>query len=159
MADVAAVYTITTPGGTVILNGGAIGDGTDFWYLTKPPAGLDGPQLRTPIDNAPQAHGGLVHNFWKGPRHPLFDGCLLIQSTRQGIACETIRNVRSEAFYAACDSILQQSVASGTLGWTPLGGTARSLTVQTEIHVTFDVAENFGLLTFSVGFVAADPVY
>lgn len=155
MADTAANYVLATAGGTVSFNTGVVGDGTDVFFITKV-RGLDGHPLRTPIDNAPQAPGGIVHDFWPGPRHPAFEGVFLIQSTRVGTSCQTIRNQMEADLLAALESIEQKSVASGTLTWTPVGQGARSLSVQSEIPMETDGDE---LKTFTFGLVAANPAW
>lgn len=150
MTDVAVAYTLTTGGGTINFNGGALNDGSDMYYLTNI-QGLGQPPIRAPLDNKPQDHGGLIHNFWKGPRHIAFEGAFLIQSTRIQTTIETARNSMFEALEAALDSILQ---AAGTLAWTPLGSTARTLAVYSEIPLQDDGVE---LRTFTFGLVAPDP--
>ena len=47
--------------------------GPDEFYITDI-KGLDSPPRRTPTDNAPQTHGGLVHPRLKGPRPITFEG-------------------------------------------------------------------------------------
>lgn len=149
MADVGVPYVFTTPGGTITFND----DSLDQFYITNIP-GLGSPSLRTPIDPAPQAHGGLVHNFWKGPRHIIVEGVFLITSTRIMNSIVVIRNTMEESLRVACESTLQ---ADATLAWTPLGQSARSLIVRMEVPLEFTHIENYLLESFTFGLVAADP--
>lgn len=149
MADVAVQYTLSTSGGNITFN-----DGTDDQFYITEIQGLGTPSIRTPIDNAPQAHGGLVHNFWKGPRHIIVEGIFLITSVPQGTQCQAIRNDMEEELRAALDSIYQ---ADGTLTWTPVGQAARSLSVRHEIPLECPHIENYLLRAFNFGLVAANP--
>jgi len=151
MADVATQYTLTTPGGTILFNNGA----TDEYYLGDV-QGLDGAPIRAPIDNRPQTDGGLVHDFFLGPRHITLDGILFIRSSRVQNTILTQRNVLEAALQAALDSILR---ADGTLAWTPYGGSAGSLTVRNDVPLEFRYIDNYQNKAFSFGLVAADPVY
>ena len=74
LAEFSLPYVLSTPGGTITFNSGA-----DTYYLQNV-TGLDGAPIRAPIDNRPQAHGGLVHRALLGPRHITFDGMLLVTS-------------------------------------------------------------------------------
>lgn len=149
MADVAAVYTLTTPGGTITLNSG----GADQ-YFTSEVGGLDGAPIRAPIDPVPFGQGGIIHDFWRGPRHPTFEGVLLITSTRVMNSILAIRNDMEENLRVALESIQQ---ANGTLAWTPLGEAARSLTVRNDIALDMRHVENYLLRSFAFGLVAGDP--
>lgn len=153
MADEAAVYTLTTPGGTIIFNNGDLHTLDDVYWIQDIP-GLDGVPIRAPIDNRPQDHGGILHNFWKGPRHLTIDGVILVQSVPLGSNCLSIRNAMEEALRAALDSLLQ---ADGTLAWTPTGQSARQLTVRHDIALDLTPAENYAIKAFSFGLVSADP--
>lgn len=149
MADIAATYTLTTPGGTIVFNNGAL----DQYYFTEID-GLDGVTLRTPIDPVPFGDGGIVHDFWEGPRHMTFEGVLLIQSVRIQNSILTIRNSMEEDLRVALASIKR---ADGTIAWTPLGEGARSLTVRNEIPLATRHIENYLLRSFTFGLVSADP--
>jgi hypothetical protein len=149
MADIAVVYTLTTPGGTITFNDG----GADQFYITEI-QGLGSAPIRTPIDNAPQAHGGLVHDFWKAARNIVVEGVFLITSVPQGTQCQALRNDMEEDLRAALESILQ---ADGTLAWTPTGLTARSLTVRHSVPLECPHQDNYLLRAFNFGLVAADP--
>jgi hypothetical protein len=158
MADISVVYTLTTPGPDITFNHTGIDmfnmlGGDDEYYITNA-KGLDMPPLRTPMDNRPQTHGGLVHRFFKGPRHITIEGALMIRSTRIQDSIRTIRNDMEEELRTALESIID---ADGTLSWTPqltAGPDPRSLTVRCEIPLEFDGIE---LKTFLFGLVAANP--
>lgn len=149
MADVGVPFVLTTPGGTVTFND----DSADQIYITTL-QGLGSPSIRASIDPAPQAHGGLVHDFWKGPRHIIVEGVFLITSTRIMNNIVIIRNTFEETLRTRLESILQ---ADGTLAWTPLGQSARSLTVRNDVPLEFTHIENYLLESFAFGLVSADP--
>jgi hypothetical protein len=156
MADLATTYTLTTGGGTIIFNNGDLRDGTDKYWLQNI-QGLDGPGLRTPIDNRPQTDGGLVHDFFKGPRHIVFEGILITESAGWpsfGDECITVQNEMEEDLIDALESIIR---ADGTLAWMPLGLAARSLAVRHDVTLEFTAIENYALKQFTFGLVAADP--
>ena len=155
MADISVPYTLSTPGGTILFNDSGIDQfnmlgGPDEYYITDAP-GLDGAPLRTPVDNRPQTHGGLVHPFFKGPRRITFEGALMIRSTRIQNSIRIIRNQMEEALIDALESIED---TDGTLAWTPAGLSARLLVVRNEIPVEFRGIE---LKTFTFGLIAANP--
>lgn len=154
MADIAVPFALTTPGGVILFNDTGTDQfnifGADEYYITDI-QGLDGSPIRAPIDNAPQTHGGLVHPFFKGPRHITIEGALMVRSTRVMNAVVVIRNEMEDDLLTALESILQ---ADGTLAWTPQGEAARSLTVRYEIPCEF---RGISLKTFAFGLVAANP--
>lgn len=149
MADIAVQYTLTTPGGTINFNDGS----ADQFYITEI-QGLGSAPIRTPIDNRPLADGGLVHDFWKGPRHVLIEGVFFITSVPQGQRCQEIRNEMEEDLRVALESLLQDD---GTLAWTPVGQAARSLTVRHEVPLECPHQENYLLRAFNFGLIAANP--
>lgn len=155
MPDLSVTYTLTTPGGTITFNDTGYDlfnqIGLDDEYYITDIQGLDGAPLRTPIDNAPQTHGGLVHPFFKGPRAVTIEGALMIRSTRVGNSMRLIRNQMEIDLLDALESIID---ADGTLSWTPAGQGGRSLTVRHNIPCEFRGIE---LKTFTFGLVAADP--
>jgi hypothetical protein len=155
MADLACEYTLTTGGGTVTFNDGVLGDGTDKFWLSSI-QGLDGPVIRPPVDLVPFGNGGIVHTFRKGPRRPVFDGILLIESSTAQSACQELRNDLVAALEAALNSIL---TTAGTLAWTPAGQSALSLAVFYEIGLSVTYSDNYAVANFSFGLVseAADP--
>jgi hypothetical protein len=155
VADVSTTYTLTTPGGTITCNAGTLGDGTDKYWLTSV-NGLDGPVIRAPVDPVPFGDGGIVHTFRKGPRRPILDGMLLIESSLSQGLCQTLRNDLVTDLEAALNSIL---TVSGTLAWTPAGQAARSLAVFYEVGLSVSYSDNYAVANFSFGLVseAADP--
>jgi hypothetical protein len=153
MADLIVAYTLSTGAGTIVFNNGNLKDGTDkYWIQTI--NGLDGPVIRAPVDNRPMLDGGIVHDFWKGPRHPVFNGVILIESVSLD-GCQGVRDDMEDDLRDALDSILR---ADGTLSWTPTnGGGTRSLTVRYEVPVDFQPIEDYALDSFTFGLIAADP--
>lgn len=117
MADVSTPYVLTTPGPDITFNAGALGDLTDKYWLTSI-QGLDGPAIRAPVDLVPFGDGGIVHTFRKGPRHVVFDGMLLIESSTSQSLCQELRNDLVANLESALDSML---TAAGSLAWTPAG--------------------------------------
>lgn len=150
MPDIVTEYTLATPGGTITFNDGTIGDSSDKYWL-QIVQGLDGPEIRAPVDPVPFGHGGIVHTFWRGPRRPAFEGVFLIESSSNQSDCQAIRNVMSEALRVALDSIVG---ADGTLSWTPVGFSARSLTVQNEIGLEVRYEQDYRLSSFSFGLIS-----
>lgn len=152
MADVATIYTLTTPGPDITFNQGDVGDGTDKYWITAI-RGLDGPSIRAPVDPVPFGDGGIVHTFWKGPRRVVIDGILLVESP---VDCMERRNDLAANLMSALSSII---AASGTLSWTPTGQAAQSLTVFNEVPLEISYTDNYLVATFSFGLVseAADP--
>lgn len=149
MADVGVQYTLVAPSGTVNFN-----DGTaDQIYITEI-QGLGGAPIRAPIDPVPYGDGGIVHSFWKGPRHVIVDGVFLITSTWQMNDVVEIRNDFEEELRVALESCMS---ADATFTWTPQGQPQRTLTVRNDVPVDFAHGENYLLETFSFGLVAADP--
>ena len=155
MADLVCTYTLTTPGPDITFNSGTLGDGLDKYWISGI-QGLDGPSIRAPIDLVPFGDGGIVHTFWKGPRRVVIDGWLLIESSRDQADCQELRNDLAFNLQDALDSII---AASGTLGWTPAGQAAQSLTVYNEVPLSISYSDNYAVATFNFGLVseAADP--
>jgi hypothetical protein len=145
LAEYSLVYTLVTPGGTVLFNSGA-----DQFYLSNI-EGLDGAPIRAPIDNRPQAHGGLVHRFLLGPRHITFDGVLHITSTGTEAGYLAARNTLVTNLQNALNSIY---AADGTLSWTPSGGSQRNLRVRHDEALQI---RGGWQKSFVFGLVAADP--
>lgn len=152
MADVGVSYTLATPAGTVTFNDGS----ADQIYISEI-QGLGGAPIRAPIDDVPFGHGGLLYDFWEGPRHLIFDGIFLITSTRVQDDIVVIRNTFEETLRVALRSIAALDVDSGTLAWTPQGQGARQLTVRNDVTVDFGHDSGYLLETFHFGLVAADP--
>lgn len=160
MPDLACQYTLTTSGGTIQFND--YGDdkfnmyGPDEYYITDI-KGLDSPPRRTPTDNAPQTHGGLIHPRLKGPRVVTIEGALMIRSTDAQDQIRIIRNDMEKALLAALDAIED---TAGTLSWTvPLttGDEARSLDVY--VHIPDCEFSGIELKTFVLGLIAGNPTW
>lgn len=153
MADLATTYTLTTSGGTIVFNDGDLGTTDDLYWIASI-EGLDGAPIRAQVDNAPQAHGGIVHTFWKGPRHVTIEGSILIQSVPWGGYCLPQRNAMEDDLRIALESIIQ---TDGTLSWTPAGldSTGRALTVRHDVQLQFTPQENYAIMGFVFGLVSA----
>jgi len=158
MADLTCTYVLSTPGGTITFNSGTLKDGTDKYWIQNI-TGLDSPSLRTPTDNVPYGDGGIVHNFWMGPRHVVLEGVLVTESIgfpSLGPECIQLQNEMEDALRLALESILR---ADGTLAWTPSGLGARSLTVRYEQGLDCVAIESFALKQFTFGLIAANPSF
>lgn len=154
MADLACAYTYTASAATINFNAGALGDGTDKFWLQSI-MGLDGPNVRAPVDNVPMGNGSLLHSFWTAGRTPVLEGVLIVESVPlTGSACQTALNVMEDALRAAVESNV---AATATLAWTPTGQAAQSLTVKHNGQPRLDITpvENFHLRQFVFGLVAA----
>lgn len=156
MADLTCEYLLTTGGGNITFNDGTLGDGTDKFWLTSI-QGLDGPLIRAPVDLVPFGDGGIVHQFWKGPRHVVFDGMLLIESSMSQADCQLLRNDLIADLEAALNSIIPSTF--GTLAWTPAGQSSLSLSVGYEIGLSVNYSDNYAVANFNFGLIsaAADP--
>ena len=154
MADVGVIYSLATPVGTVLFND-AVDPfiGADQFYITEI-RGLASPALRTPIDNVPLGDGGLIHDFWKGPRHIGIEGTILVQSTRIENSIVVIRNDMEDELVDALESILR---ADGTLSYAPQGEGTRTYTVRYEVGLETVHTDNYHKLDFSFGLVAGEP--
>jgi hypothetical protein len=140
MSEFFAPATLTTPGGTLTFNPSS-GDG----YYVSNITGLDQAPIRAPIDDKPQTDGGIVHDFFKGPRHITIEGLVVASSA-------SARNTSTDSLVTALDSILR---ADGTWTWTPSGQSLKTLTVRCDVPVSFPGAF---LKRFIFGLVAANPV-
>lgn len=154
MADYSVVYSLATAGGTILFNNGDLRTLDDLYWVQNI-RGLDSPSLRTPVDDAPQAHGAIIHNFWKGARHVGFEGELFVQSVSKS-ACQPVLNGMESALRAALESILQ---VDGTLTWTPSGGGAESLLVRYEIGLEISPNNDYATRSFTFGLIAGSPDY
>lgn len=161
MADLQATYTISTGAGNIVLNAGPTNpfDTTDKLWISNI-QGLDGPMLRVPVDMVPFGNGGIVHSSWKGPRRVLFDGWLIINSSRDQADCQRLRNDLMETLKTRLASIIAPT--SGTMTWTidlTAGDNSESLTVFYEVPVSFQHSDDYRVATFNFGLIseAADP--
>jgi hypothetical protein len=155
MADYSCQYTISGPSLTITLNNGELGNGSrDNLYWIGDIDGLDGPPIRAQVDNAPQTDGGIVHTFWKGPRHINFQGDIIIQSVPFGGPCLEERNEMEDALRGVLESIIRED---GTLSWIPTGQfQTRSLTVRHDVPLDFSPTNNYMTQGFVFGLVAAN---
>lgn len=148
MADYSCRYHL----GAITFNDGTFGHGsTDDLYWIDTIHGLDGPTLRVPQDDVPFGDGGIVHRSWKGARHPIFEGRLMVQSVGLG-SCQEVLNDMEDALNAALDAILAPN--STALTWTPTGGSLKSLTVFYEQQLEVQPADNYRTRSFSFGLVS-----
>lgn len=147
MADITTTYTLTTSGGNIVFNDGALGDGTDKYWLTSV-NGLRS-QLRTPFDVVPFGDGGTSYTTRRAPTLPIFDGLYLIESSRNQADCQELRNAMAEDLEAALDSIL--SPTTGTLTWTPIGGSSQSLAVSYWVTLDDPYGDNYATQSFTFG--------
>jgi hypothetical protein len=158
MADNSAVYTLTTPGPDITFNQGDLRDGTDKYWI-QIIHGLEGTTLRTPVDNAPQTDGGLVHPFFRTARSMVFEGIFITESVGfpgGGDACLQRQNEMEDQLLQALESIV---AADGTIAWQPLGLSARSLTVRNNVPLETSPGENYILRNFTFGLIASDPFW
>jgi hypothetical protein len=158
MADNGAIYTLTTPVSTIVFNDGELKDGTDKYWI-QIVHGLESAPLRTPIDPAPQNDGGLVHPFFRGPRNVVIEGAFVTESVgfpKSGLACLQRQNEMEDDLLEALESIV---AADGTLAWTPLGLSSRSLTVRMNVGLETTPAESYVLRNFVFGLVAGNPAW
>ena len=127
MADLVCTYTYTAPGGTIVFNNGQLRDGTDKFWLQSI-QGLDGPNVRAPVDLVPMGNGSLLHAFWLSGRTPVLEGVLVIESVPlNSSGCQTALNEMEDNLRAAVESNI---AATATLAWTPTGQSSQSLTVK-----------------------------
>ena len=152
MADISCTYTLTTPGPDITFNSGTLGDGNDKYWLTAI-QGLDGPDIRAPVDLVPFGDGGIVHTFRKGPRRVTFDGMLLLDP----FTLEDCQERRNDLAFDLQDALASIIAASGTLTWDPAGSvTSKSLTVYNEVKLNISYSDNYLVSTFNFGLVSED---
>lgn len=113
MAEFSVPYTLVTPSGNITFNG--TGDGL---YLSDV-VGLDGADIRNPVDDLPQHDGGLPHRFFRTARHVTLRGYIV------ATAGTTTRRTLSDTLRGYTGSLVRpttaQLVASCRLRWTPSG--------------------------------------
>jgi hypothetical protein len=154
VADLIVEYLLTTPGPDITFNDGVLGDGNDKYWLDGI-RGLDGPAIRAPVDLVPFGDGGIVHTFRLGPRRVIFEGMLLLDPPTL-VDCQERRNTLAFNLQDALASII---AASGTLGWTPTGGGAESLTVYNEVPLEITYTDNFLVSRFTFGLISEAANY
>jgi hypothetical protein len=150
MADLTVEYTLTTPGPSITFNDGSLGDGVDKYWISAI-QGLDGPDIRAPVDPVPFGDGGLIHTFWLGPRRLTIDGWLLLDPFTN-TDCQERRN---NLAFNLQNALLSMISATGTLAWTPVGQSAQSLTVYNEIKLNITYTNNYYESNFSFGLISA----
>ncbi len=111
--------------------------------------GIGQAPIRAPIDDMPQADGGIVHQFLYGPRHLTVTGLVVPFAYDSSHAASMWATM--DTLVAALGQILR---ADGTFSWTPPGQTAHSLTVRCDVPASFSGSFQ---KTFVFGLVAADP--
>jgi hypothetical protein len=159
MADYSCEYELDCgAGGTITFNDGTLGNGSaDDLYWISTLHGLDGPTLRVPVDDVPFGDGGIVHRSWMGPRHPVLEGNLIVQSVGLG-GCQARLNEMEEALRLALDEILAPT--AGTLTWTPTDlGITYSLEVFYEVPLDVQPTDNYLLRSFNFGLISNSPVF
>jgi hypothetical protein len=145
MADYSAIYTL----GAITFNNGVFGQGSnDDLYWIDDIHGLDGPTLRFTGQDKPFAHGGLRGRTWKGPRHPVVEGRMIVQSVGPS-ACQAVFNAMEAALRSALEGMLAPT--TGTLAWTAPGDGAHSLTVVYERELIISPADNYRTRHFDFG--------
>lgn len=150
VAEIGAPYTLTTSGGSVSFNTRfslTDDEGKVYEYFMSDVAGLDGNPVRASIEDRPVTDGGLVFDFYDGPRHMTFTGYVLAASVEQ-------RNDMEDTLIAVCKAARR---ADGTIVYTPTGASARTWTIRCDVQPTFP---GQGILKeFIFGLVAANPDY
>jgi hypothetical protein len=151
--DLAVPYVLTTPGGTITFNSGAV----DQFYIAEI-QGLSGADIRAPIDDVPYGHGGIGHNFWRAGRHIVIDGHFLVTSVLcPNPAVLPLWNSMEEDLIDALESIGALTTDTGTLVWTPSGLSEHSLTVRYDVQLECPSDQGYMLRAFHFGLYAADP--
>jgi hypothetical protein len=155
-------YTLNLPTLSDVIfneNGLYYGDGQDGYFLTNILGG-DGAPLRTPNDNAPQTHGGLIHDRYKGPRITTWEGRIFVQTVRTGNAIAARREQMKDVLLAAMDDLLVAS-SPGTMTWTPRGSISSvslSVLAQIPLETIIDPKEEAQVgMVFSFGLISANP--
>lgn len=152
MADLATTYTLTSSGGSVVFNDGDIGTTTDLYWIDAI-HGLDEGQIRATGEDLPFGDGGLQHKNWFGPMHPVFDGRLIIQSGLTN--CQSKLDDLEEDLRAVLRPMIRSPY--GTLAFTKKNGTSVSLTVQYEVTLDCQPADDYHNRSFNFGLYTPDP--
>lgn len=155
MADYSCEYELNCGiGGTITFNNGSLGTTDDLYWISTI-NGLDGPVLRVPVDDVPFGDGGIVHRSWMGPRHPVFEGSIIVQSVSLG-NCQARLNEMEEDLRLALDAIL--APVAGSLIWTPTGSMVTfGLDVFYEVSLDVQPTENYRLRSFNFGLISESP--
>lgn len=147
-ADVSEINcpaTLQTPIGTLSFN--PTGPASDYYFFTAI-SGLDQAPLRTAFDPKPQAHGAIIHKFWRDARHITIEGLVVGSSVAN-------RNTSMDSLQSALEAIEQ---ADGTYRWTPTGQGQKTLTVRCDQPVQYTGGLGGGPKNFIFGLIAANPV-
>ncbi len=162
MADASLTYTLDLPTLASVVfnpNGLRFGDGQDGFFLNRV-LGLDGAPLRTPNDNRPQTHGGLIHDRYKGPRITTWEGRFYCQSVEKGDDIAAMWTTMTATLVAAMDDLLDAQ-APGVMYWQPRGAVAlHSLSVLAQVPVDTDVELGVNpqvAKIFTFGLISANP--
>lgn len=153
MPDIACVYELVTPAGTITFNDGS----TDQFYIQEIPSGLAGAPISAPIDEAGFTDGSLSFNWWLRGRLITVEGMFLVLSVDCGPSMVTIWNQMEEDLRAALESTVPDETTVGTLTWTPLGLTERQLSVRNSVPLECPHDQNYLVRTFSFGLFADNP--
>lgn len=122
----------------------------DNYFITDVD-GLDGFPVRAPMDDKAQTSGGILHDFFAGPRHLTVTGLLL-----PGSSLASRRNLMEKNLRIACRNMLLND-DEGFWRWQPDGEALLSLVVKCDQQPTYPGP---GVLKqFIFGLVAADPFY
>lgn len=140
--------SLVSIGGTVLFNQNyANGDN----YLVQAIDGLDGFPVRAPVDAKAQTSGGILHDFFAGPRHVTISGILV-----PGSSAVSRRNTMEKNLRIVTRNMLLND-DEGFFQWTPSGSGTLSLVVKCDVQPTFPGS---GVVKeFIFGLVAANPFY
>ncbi len=154
MPDVACIYTLVTPSGTIMFNDG----GPDQFYIQNI-TGIDGPPVRAPGDAISYGDGGRSYNSWKAAREMLFEGVFLVTSVPICPDAVPIWNTMQETLRVALESLIgDDATAVGTLTWTPTGTvTSNTLTVRHDVQLECPPDQGFLVRAFHFGLRADNP--
>ncbi len=154
MPDIACVYELVTPAGTILFNDGSI----DQFYIQNIPSGLAGAPISAPIDEAGFVDGSIAFNWWLRGRLVTFEGVFLVQSEPFcGPAMVAVWNQMEEDLRVALESTVPDETTFGTLTWTPTGLTQRVLDVRNNIPLECPPDQGFLTRTFTFGLFAENP--
>lgn len=158
MADYSCVYVLNTPSQDIRFNDGVFGNGSSddlFWISVI--HGLDDAEVRgTPVKDKPFDDGGIVGRTWDGPLFPIVEGNLIVQSVGAG-QCQAIFNAMEEDLRQALAAI--KAPTSGTLEWTPAGGSAESLTVYKAAKLVVLPTDSYQTRSFTFGLASTAESY
>lgn len=135
--EFSAPGTIETPLGNITFNGSS-----DWLRFTKL-SGLDGPEMRTPIDHRSQRDGGIVHRFFHGHQFPVAEGYIKASTVAQ-------RNTYEDTLKGYLASTRR---TDGRFRITPTGQSERFLTMRQYTPVVLEPDDGirhtfqFGLIT------------